>query len=294
MPACPNVEAYGVDGTTVPVTVRLADRYNNPAPDGTAIAFNTNGGHVGGSCTTPSAPGAADGTCTVTWTSANPRPGPSSVPPALANGRATILATATGEESFTDVNGDGFWESGEPFVDLGEPYRDDNENTKYDLGEYFLDFNQNGTWDAPDGTFKGITCTGSPPTTCSTKTLAIGASHLIIMATSGVNITLLSPTTLPLAIAAKASGSIQFNLKDLNGGPIAAGSTISVTADSAVGTISAINGSVTMGCSTTVGGNNFTTNFTAASTAGSGNIYVTVTSPTKVVSGPLVIPVTVN
>ena len=35
------------------VTVQLADRYNNPAPDGTAVAFTTNGGHVGGNCTTP-------------------------------------------------------------------------------------------------------------------------------------------------------------------------------------------------------------------------------------------------
>src|SRR5205807_3578617 len=65
--ACPNVEAYGTDGVMVPVTVRLSDRYNNPAPDGTAVAFNTNGGHVVGSCQTPSAAGAADGTCTATW-----------------------------------------------------------------------------------------------------------------------------------------------------------------------------------------------------------------------------------
>ena len=90
-------------------------------------------------------------------------------------------------------------------------------------------------------------------------------------------------------------GSVAFNLQDLNGNPIAAGSTISVTADPSVGTVSSLNGSVTMGCSTQVGGNNFSTNFTAASAAGSGNIYVTVTSPgTKTISGPFPIPVTVN
>ena len=42
--ACPNVEAYDIDLVTVPVTVQLADRYNNPAPDGTAVAFTTTAG----------------------------------------------------------------------------------------------------------------------------------------------------------------------------------------------------------------------------------------------------------
>ena len=51
--ACPNVEAYGFQLVTVPVTVQLADRYNNPAPDGTSVAFTSDGGHVAGSCTTP-------------------------------------------------------------------------------------------------------------------------------------------------------------------------------------------------------------------------------------------------
>ena len=62
--ACPNVESYGTDLITVPITVQLADRYNNPAPDGTSVAFTTNGGHVGGSCTTPSSPTTpGDGIC---------------------------------------------------------------------------------------------------------------------------------------------------------------------------------------------------------------------------------------
>ena len=55
-----------------------------------------------------------------------------------AAGRAKILATAIGEESFTDVNASGFWQTGDAFDNLGEPYRDDNENgeEKYsDSGE---------------------------------------------------------------------------------------------------------------------------------------------------------------
>src|SRR6185312_10297734 len=47
--SCSNIAAYDHDGVTVPVTVRLADRFGNPAPDGTTVAFTTNGGHIGGS-----------------------------------------------------------------------------------------------------------------------------------------------------------------------------------------------------------------------------------------------------
>lgn len=308
--ACSNVEAYGTDGVTVPVTVRLSDRYNNPAPDGTSIAFNTNGGHVVGACTTPSAPGAADGTCQVTWTSANPRPQLNSdIPALLAAGRATILATAIGEESFTDTNGNGYWDVGEPFVHLGEPYRDDNENNAYDSGEFFLDFNQDGMRNAPDPSltaFKGITCTGSPAT-CSTSTLAIGVSHLLIMSTAGANVGVVStpgfgggplPATLTLAhggATTPSAGSINFNVQDANGNPMAAGTTVSVTADSAIGTISGPGASWTIGCRTALGGESLTVTLTAGATAGaSGNVTISVTSPgTKTVT-VATIPVMLN
>ena len=171
--ACPNVEAYGIDLIPVPVTVQLADRYNNPALDGTSIAFVTDGGHIGGSCTTPSSPSApGDGTCSVNWTSANPRPTTSSTPPVFRNGRAMILATAIGEESFDDVQQTGFYVVGDPFSNLGEPYLDANESGAYVLDDYFLNFYA-PQYEGPSGTFKGITCSG---TTCTATTLAIGVS----------------------------------------------------------------------------------------------------------------------
>jgi hypothetical protein len=309
-PACPNVEAYGTDGVIVPITVRLADRYNNPAPDGTAVAFNTNGGHIGGSCTTPSAPGAEDGTCTVNWTSANPRPQTSGDSPAeLANGRAQILATAIGEESFTDVNGSGFYVQGDPFQDLGEPYRDDNENGVYDSGEFFLDFNNNGMRDPPDGVFKGITCSAS---NCTTTTLAIGVQHLLIMSGSVAAFT--PPPTASgsfggtvaggLTIPVSGSGTINYSVADQNGNPMPAGTTVAVAADAAIGTIGASSATFTIGCRT--GLTNATppvlaspqeplsAGFTAASAAGAGNITITVTTPGTKTATILQIPVTVN
>src|SRR5208337_2598547 len=113
-------------------------------------------GHINGSCTTPlKTPG--DGTCQVSWTSANPRPTTSSTPPVFRNGRAMILATAIGEESFDDVQQTGFYVVGDPFSNLGEPYLDANESGAYVLDDYFLNFYNAPQYEGPSGTFKGIT-----------------------------------------------------------------------------------------------------------------------------------------
>jgi hypothetical protein len=288
-PACPNIEAYGTDGVVVPVTVRLSDRYSNPVLDGTAVTFHANGGQIVGSCTT------TGGACVANWTSAQPRPQTTDdSPPLKAAGRVTILATAIGEEYFTDTNRDGFWESGEPFQDLGEPYEDDNENGTFDAPEYYLDYNHNGKWDGPSGSFVGITCTGTDPSsTCTGNTLAIGASHLLIMSTGGAQITKDPTTGNPEAtftgftydsgtgrwdIPLKGTGSIAVTIEDLNGNPIPAGSTVTVLADSGVGTVSSTTSTFTEGCSTNAGGDTFTTYITGASSAGSGNITFEVTS----------------
>ncbi|PKG86422.1 hypothetical protein CXF85_01585 [Colwellia sp. 75C3] len=63
-----NPEAWNVDGTEVTITARLADAFNNPAPDGTAVAFTTEGGAIEDSCVT------TKGVCSVIWTSQNVRP----------------------------------------------------------------------------------------------------------------------------------------------------------------------------------------------------------------------------
>jgi hypothetical protein len=312
-PACPNVEAWAIDGVTVPVIVALADRYNNPVPDGTAVAFTTDGGHIVGNCSTPLSPATSgDGQCQVNWTSANPRPGldpitglpdltygyPAGYPDLKAPGRATVLATTIGEESFNDLFGSGYYQStpapGDPFFNLGEPYRDDNENGQYDLGEYFLNFDQNpnGTYQAGSGSFVGITCTGSTPgSTCSTSTLAIGASHLIIMSTSVaaaptiVDHTVFTVTGNDLSIAAGATGTVVFNIKDLNGNSMAAGTTVGITlgGNSAIGTLTPFLASAIVGCNSDLGGDVFGASF-AASTAGSSVINVTVTSPSGTVT----------
>jgi len=294
-PACPNIESYGIQGIQVPITAQLADRYNNPAPDGTAVAFYADGGVISGSCVTPSSantPG--DGRCVVQWrsngspaTQAGP---PFIAPPIKANGRTGILATAIGEESFTDTNGTGFYQMGDPFTSLGEPYLDENENGQYDLNEYFLDFNKNSVRDGPSGVFIGITCNGtSSSSTCTTQTLAIGASLLLIESTGSAIITAASvsggiSTTIP----------IPFKVSDSHGNPIAAGSTIAITADSSIGTINSVASSFTTGCSTSLGGDTFTTYLNAAATAASGNVYILVTSPESKTQTLALVKVTIS
>ena len=294
-PACPNVEAWDLDGVVVPITVRLSDRYHNPVLDGTAVAFYTTGGQIVGSCTT------AGGACSVNWTSSAPRPLTTSDNPALLeNGRSTILATALGEEAFTDNNASGFYQSGDPFDDKGEPWDDANQNGTYDLGEYFLDYNHNGKWDAPSGSFVGITCTGtSPGSSCTSNTLALGASELMIMSSGtaqiyGVTGTGgLSGNASGMTITHGQGGTITFSVSDINNNPIPAGSTISVSVSSSAGTITG-GASYTEPCNTAVGGDTWVSFLTAASSAGSGNITIQITSAGTKSSSILYIPVTVN
>ena len=95
-----NPETWSIDGVTDAVTARLADRFNNPVPDGTAVTFTAEGGSIGGSCTT------VDGACSVNWVSQNKRP---------ADGRVSILAHASGVESFIDTNGNGTFDDADYF-----------------------------------------------------------------------------------------------------------------------------------------------------------------------------------
>ena len=220
--ACNNVEGLDLDGTQVSVTARLSDRYNNPVPDGTAVTFNTEGGSILGSCSTTTT-STQSGLCSVTWTSSNPRP---------PKGRSTIIATAIGEETFVDKNGNGIFDGVDTWTDLAEAFRDDNENGVYDPGEFFLDFNQDGVRSPGDGQFNGLLCAGpgSPlPAGCSpNQKLTVSASNIIIMSGSTAKI---SDSTggdnfTPLPSVLAGGGSITFTIGDRNDQPLPAGTTI--------------------------------------------------------------------
>lgn len=113
-----NLEGRNKDGVTTTITVRTADSMGNPPPANTAVTFTTGYGSIGGSCSTD-----ATGACSVTYTTLGTRP---------TDGVVTVLAYMTGEESYIDNNGNNVYDAGEPFTDMGQPYRDDNHNGSYD------------------------------------------------------------------------------------------------------------------------------------------------------------------
>lgn len=222
---CNNVEALVLDGTQVDVTVRMSDRFNNPVPDGTAVTFNTEGGTIQGSCATTTTSDES-GLCTVKWTSANPRP---------ANGRSTILATAIGEESTVDINGNGFFDATDTWTDLAEAFRDDNENGTYDLGEVFLDFNQDLVRTPGDGQYNGLLCVGpgNPAGGCAANPkLTVSAENIIIMSGSTAKIqdSVGGQNFAPFSVGSlTGSGTINFLIGDVNDQPMPEGTTITAT-----------------------------------------------------------------
>ncbi|WP_116364889.1 Ig-like domain-containing protein [Parahaliea mediterranea] len=162
---------FSMDGVQRCLTVRMADKFNNPVPNGTSAIFTTEYGTIDPSCVTgerngeraasiPACGGATpppEGQCDVLWTSGEPRVptlpdaqdaiktisntrcpslggayGP--CPDDLGNvrgGRSTVLVTAVGEESFVDRNGNGV---------MDEEERDLFAN----LPEAFIDHNEDG------------------------------------------------------------------------------------------------------------------------------------------------------
>ncbi|RLV61056.1 invasin [Parashewanella curva] len=202
-----NPEAWSIDGEEVTVTIRSADHFNNPVPAGTKINFRSEGGTIASSCATETnEDDSPNGTCELKWESTNPRPfqttavvcpnngfngdltppchgstrlgyinGTNSVIAEPRPGRATITAWAIGEESFVDLNGNGLYDSGEPFSDIGEAFSDHNEDGLYRgsplpagaIKEEFIDYNTNQTRDAGDGLYTGLLCATGSQDACS-------------------------------------------------------------------------------------------------------------------------------
>lgn len=229
---CHNVEAYNTDGVIVAVTARLADRFSNPVADGTAVQFNSEGGHIQPQCTTTTT-AIESGLCAVNWVSADPRPLvglPSASFPGGRKGRSTIFATAIGEESFVDANGNGAFDPGETFTDMAERFRDDNGNGSYDSTEFFYDFNNNGVRDPADGIFNGVLCNDPARCDASKTSTGIAASNLIIMSGSTPDGIIPSPGTLAGTLShAAGTATYGFTVADVNGNPMAAGTTISAS-----------------------------------------------------------------
>ncbi|MGA8890245.1 MAG: Ig-like domain-containing protein [Anaeromyxobacteraceae bacterium] len=96
------------------------------------------------------------------------------------DGLVTVIAVVNGEEGFVDRNGNGSYDPGEPYIDMGEPYIDANDNGVYDPGEFFVDVNGNGRHDGPDGQW-----TRNAVLWSETRLLFTGGSFAILDGSTG-------------------------------------------------------------------------------------------------------------
>lgn len=244
-----NIEGWDYDGETTVITARVADHFNNPVLDGTAVYFTAEGGSIEPSCTT------ANGACSVTMTSQALKPN---------NGRVTVLAYAVGEEGFTDAvvaNGladgiDEMFDANGNSTDMAEAFLDKNENGLRDSNEEYKDFNVNLSYDGADGKYNGVLCdpsvaVGSTDTACNAQksihvrrslTIVFSGSKPVITATglvvdnTGPNPIIELPPCTPATVdpdtsetipgAAGAAASFLVSVVDENGNAMPAGTTI--------------------------------------------------------------------
>lgn len=117
------------------------------------------------------------------------------------DGVATLLAVVNASEEFTDLNGNGVYDPGEPFVDEAEPCLDVDDDGTCDSTEFFIDVNHDGKWENGNGQYD--------------SNIPIGRlTHVLWSGTPQFS----SDSS---AITIPAGGSSNFNafLKDLNGNP---------------------------------------------------------------------------
>ncbi|MDO6746331.1 hypothetical protein [Gilvimarinus sp. 1_MG-2023] len=215
--------SWDVNGVESLITVNVADAFNNPVPKDTPVYLTTNGGSVEAACLTEeiidedvSDARHPPGECGAIWRSQDPKPqsdhqvyadesGPLPVlrcePNGLLagtetecrNGRAIVMATTIGNESFIDNNGNGLYDAGETFNaasttggneawraanceravptstaenqqwgcdDLGTPYIDRNFNGQHNYNEqiFNIDNEFSDTYEPGNGIYNGALC----------------------------------------------------------------------------------------------------------------------------------------
>jgi len=267
-----NPEAWNHDGEEVTISILAADHFNNPVADGTAVYFTTEGGQIEPQCET------LDGGCSVTWRSSDPRP---------SDGRVTILATTLGEESFTDANANGVLDDPpDAFTDLGEAFRDDDEDGVFDAVEELRELDGNGTYNAGDGEYNGVLCDLegdaliNAVNICSaTQNTYVRDSIVLVMSGAANTIDFVDNTLSPITSLECGGETLDTGIvviADLHNQPVPADSVIE---------ISTSNGTLESASSITVPSTNFDgplgygIRVVGDSTPSSGTLTVTVTTP---------------
>jgi hypothetical protein len=299
------IEGLIYDGATAALTIRLADHFKNPPPDGTTVTFTAEAGGIVGTCNTIA------GACTSTYTSQGLRP---------SNGRVTVQAVAVGDETFVDINGNGVADSVAELVDINgvstdmdEAFVDYNEDGIRQANEPFTDFNLDAAFTVKDGKFNGIYCNSAlTPLICAaTKTLSVRSSTVIVLSGSTATITAPAAIVLPACTPTGPGAPVTPIIKvvDVNGNAMPAGTKVDITSTAgsfapvayvvpdSIGCVSGVNCPAAVG-TTTFGDIKFSIQSGGIFTAGippalgtctlpavrSGTMTVTVTTPKGVIT----------
>ncbi len=252
-----NMEALNIIGVENEISARVADRHNNPVPDGTVVKFLTNSGSIPSQCQT------TDGACNVTWTSQNPRPGQNGNPG--IPGFVVVLAYSTGEESFNDLNDNDKFDAGESIADLSEPFLDNDLDGVRDSNEEFVDFDGDNTFDLADGVYTGTSCVGDN-TVCNRTNLFVWQTTSFLITGIPVNFSYSN-----LVFTTNATGTITVTITDSNGNPPATGTELKFKVSS--GTIDPTSITASGGQSS------FVLTYTAPNTIGTSTLTVDTVSP---------------
>ncbi len=152
------------------ISVRIGDVNNQLVTGQRTVFFKTEWGILSSDCSINNVTcciTADDGTCSITWKSGSP----DDMPADFLNNIVAYLEN--GQEAFTDVNGNGFFDDSDSFIDLEEPYIDVNQDGTFTTGVDIVIDTVNGvdpsginaSHDPADGLFNGPKCIHS--TLCS-------------------------------------------------------------------------------------------------------------------------------
>lgn len=178
-----NPDAWGWVNESVTATAVVADHFNNPVPDGTTVYFTVEHGRIEPrpSCET------VNSTCSVQWFSH----GESDFGPQPRDARVSVMAYVEGEESYWDNDGDNQYTFGvDNFItslhDMGEAYRDDDEDYVYDATgttEQLIDRNNDDVYTAGDGILNGQSCSEASEIAgdCNIDLVDIMSRHVIVL-----------------------------------------------------------------------------------------------------------------
>ncbi len=198
----PGLVTFGLENK---ITAYIADRFSNPVPAGTPVYFASECGIM--------ALEDIDGIAT-NLTSNFGIASATSITAAPASDLCRMLIWTEGEEAFTDSNGNGMYDTGEPHEGIGEPYIDANDNSNFDSEELYFDLDGNGQYTAANTTWDNDTF--------------VWTSQNVLWSGNTA-----APVITPSSFELKEEESVSFTytVSDVNGNPLPGGTSISASSD---------------------------------------------------------------